>query len=336
MKTRFISFFLAGLLTVSLAACGSGGGNSGNDAAAPAASESQSYDGSYEFENKLTDTPMEVAGSGIPRSTTNSDPSESGSIYDSSKLILRASITAEATDFDAAVSAIEQQVSKAGGYIENSSVSGSVGYRWGSFTIRVPREQFESTFDAVGENCHITESSRSTENVSASYYDSEARKTALETKRDRLLALLEKAESMEDIITLESALSDVQYEIESLSGTLRGYDRLISFSTIELYLDEVRDLSLVQQEDSFLSDLKTAAVSGTRGLVSFVQNLILALVYGGWFVLIAVVVIVLVLLRLRRRRREQAAADERLTQPLSPSEMLVKPVPEDKKDSAEK
>ena len=88
----------------------------------------------------------------------------------------------------------------------------------------------------------MTESSRSTENVSAAYYDTESRKTALETKRERLLALLEKAENMEDIIALESALSDVQYEIESLSGTLRDYDRLISFSTVEIYLSEVLEL----------------------------------------------------------------------------------------------
>ena len=294
MKKRFWALLLAGLLMCGLTACG-GGGASGDSAASESMSMGET--GYYaEDSAELTEAPMEpgLADGGM----------NGGGVYDGSKLILRGSITAEATDFDAALSAIEQQVSKAGGYIESSSTSGSVGYRWANLVARVPQEQFENTFDAVGENCHVTESSRSTQNVSAAYYDAESRRTALETKRERLLALLEKAESMEDIIALESALSDVQYEIEGLSGTLRDYDRLISFSTVEIYLNEVRDLSVIQEEDSFLSDLRTAAVTGTRGLVEFVQGVILAAVYGWWMLLILALIVLLVY-KLRRRRKEK-------------------------------
>ena len=46
----------------------------------------------------------------------------------------------------------------------------------------------------------------------------------------------EKAETMEDIISLETALSDVEYEIEQLSSTLNRYDSLVSFATIRLDL----------------------------------------------------------------------------------------------------
>lgn len=291
-----VSFLLcAGLLAALMTGCG-GSGNGAS--AAPAASEGPSDAAEQNGYEMITDA-------GIAESEQGAEISES--VYDGSKLILRGSITAEATDFEAAVAGIEQQVGKAGGYIEESSVNGSTGSRWARFTLRVPREQFETTFQAVGDNCHVIERSRSSENVSADYYDSEARKTALETKRDRLLALLEKADKMEDIIALETALSEVQYEIESLSGTLRNYDRLISFSTIEVYLEEVRDLSLVQQEDSFFSDLKTAAVSGTRGLVSFVQGVILAVVYGWWLYLVLVVIALIVFRRIRRRRKETSA-----------------------------
>lgn len=297
MKKRLWILLLAGLIACSLTACGgSGGGSSGTDAGSSIAESPMEDHGSYNA-SAAYDEEMGLV--------SESAPGADNPIYDSSKLILNGSITAEATDFDAAVGAIEQQVSAAGGYIESSSTAGSVGYRYAEFSVRVPQEQFEHTFDAVGENCHVTESSRSTENVSAAYYDAESRRTALETKRDRLLALLEKAESMEDIIALESALSDVQYEIESLSGTLRDYDRLISFSTIRIFLSEVRDLSVVQQEDSFLSDLKTAAVTGTRGLVDFVQSVILAVVYGWWVLLLLAAAALAGYRIFRRRRREK-------------------------------
>lgn len=312
MKKRFWVLFLAGVLMCSLTACG-GGGDSGSSAASDESMPMGEMGYYADDAADLTEAPMEPNPSaGLADGGTNG-----GAVYDGSKLILRGSITAEATDFEAALSAIEQQVGKSGGYIESSSTSGSVGYRWANLVARVPQEQFENTFDAVGENCHVTESSRSTENVSAAYYDAESRRSALETKRERLLALLEKAENMEDIITLESALSDVQYEIESLSGTLRNYDRLISFSTVEIYLSEVRDLSVIQEEDSFLSDLKTAAVTGTRGLIEFVQDLILAVVYGWWMLLILALIVLLVykLIKRKRQKKEQALSAQSYSVP---------------------
>ncbi|NBI84000.1 DUF4349 domain-containing protein [Clostridiaceae bacterium] len=313
MKKRIFPALLALFLAVQLTGCGGGGMDYGNGAAA--SSESRSSTQEYDtapgaapeegYEMMLDDSGL--AGGGASAGNT---------ALDSSKLILRGNISAEATDFDAALAAIEQQVAKAGGYMESSSVSGSVGSRWAELVIRVPREQFDSTFDAVGDNCHITGSSRSKENVSADYYDTEARKKALEIKRDRLLALLEKADQMEDIIALENALSDVQYEIESHTGTLRDYDRLIAFSTIEVYLSEVRDLSVVQEEDSFLSDLHTAAVTGTRGLVSFVQGLILTAVYGWWFFLLLALVLLVLVIKVRRNRERQALGVPQTRQPL--------------------
>lgn len=318
MKKRAYPLLLALLLAFQLAGCGAGGGNSGSSASTAAGSDA--YDNAAPMERYDAGFPEAEEDAGIADGAEGVD----GSVYDDSKLILRGSVTAEATDFDLAVAAIEQQVAKAGGYIEESAVRGSVGSRWAEFTIRVPREQFDNVFDAVGENCHVIERSRSSENVSASYYDAEARRSALEIKRDRLLALLEKAEKMEDIIALETALSDVQYEIEGLSGTLRGYDRLIAFSTLNVYLDEVRDLSVVQTEASFMSDLRTAAVTGTRGLISSVQGIILAVVYGWWFFLLLLIVLLFVIRRMRRRRREREEFEQRMRSPLS------QPTPESK------
>ena len=154
--------------------------------ALPSMSIAADASNSYIDDGGVQDAMMSVeAGISSTESKTTATQQDN-SIYDDSKLILNGRIIAEATDFDSAISAIEQQVLNAGGYIENSSVSGNIGDRWGMFTIRVPRGKFESVFEVVGENCHVTERSRSSENVSTTYYDNEARKTALETNRDRL------------------------------------------------------------------------------------------------------------------------------------------------------
>ena len=57
---------------------------------------------------------------------------------------------------------------------------------------------------------------------------------------------------MEDIISLESALSDVEYDIEQYSSTMNQYDSLVSFSTIDLTLQEVTKVTEEPGETSSL------------------------------------------------------------------------------------
>ena len=144
-------------------------------------------------------------------------------------------------------------VQECGGYFQNASVEGGSlrnqsASRWGNYTIRLPQEQFDIFLGRTGELGYVTSQSESSENVSQQYYDTQARLKAQRTKQERLLSLLEKADSMETIVALEDALSEVEYEIESLSTSLNEYDSLISYSTIELTLDEVKTITTTPGE----------------------------------------------------------------------------------------
>ncbi len=80
--------------------------------------------------------------------------------------------------------------------------------------------------------------SSSAENITEEYYDTDSRLKTAQIKLERLQELLSKADNMADIITIESAISDTEYEIESLSGTLRHYDALVDYATVSLTLSE--------------------------------------------------------------------------------------------------
>ena len=62
-----------------------------------------------------------------------------------------------------------------------------------------------------------------TKDVTDSYFDIEARLASLEIQKERYLELLERAEDMESIVVLTNALTDVLYQIESHTGTLKRY-----------------------------------------------------------------------------------------------------------------
>ena len=81
--------------------------------------------------------------------------------------------------------------------------------------------QTENPFSAPGHY-------RLTENVTLQYVSTESRVKALETEQTRLLELLENAETMEDLLTIEARLTDVRWELENYASQLRVLDNQVN------------------------------------------------------------------------------------------------------------
>ena len=211
---------------------------------------------------------------------------------ENAKMIYTARMEVETTGFDAADADLRTLVEVLGGYFEQAAVHNyGSGYRSGDYTVRIPADQYRPFLERVGTLCHVTYQEESSDNVSTAYYDAESRLVTQQTKLERLQNLLAQAENMEDIITIESAISDTELEIEQLTGTLRHYDSLVDFSTVYITLQEVYQLSNVEEPaTSFGSRVGTAFASGWRGFVSTLESLAVALAYGWvWLLLLAVI-----------------------------------------------
>ncbi len=234
------------------------------------------------------------------------------------KLIYRADIKLESTAFDEAVAALQKLTADCGGYYENSGLDNYGSYRRASYTIRVPAENFEAFYGAVsemgktGEVFQLKTISRSAEDVSEYYYDTESRLATQKTKLARLQELLEQAEYMEDIITLESAISDTELAIEQLTGTLRHYDSLVGYSTVTLALAEVYKLTPTEEPAiGFSAKLAAAFKNGCERFVDNSQDFLIgfANAWVGWLIfLVIVALVILLIVRGTRRRRARRAA----------------------------
>ena len=131
------------------------------------------------------------------------------------KMIYTANLIVETTSFDSAAQALAQATEALSGYFEDQHTTNTGSYRYASYTVRIPAEHFQEFLSQVGQICHVLDSSQNAEDVSEAYYDIEARLTTQRTKLERLQALLGQAEDMTDIITIESAISETELEIES-------------------------------------------------------------------------------------------------------------------------
>jgi len=300
MKRKLLALLCICTLSAALL---SGCGGAGDSTAAPAA-DGGSY-GTMEF---AADTESAVQSPDLSAGKSAVQPSEN-----ETKLIYTASLSMETTDFDAASAGLERLTESCGGYIQQSDVENyGSGYRSGNYVVRVPAEKFEAFCRQAGELCHVTARSTNVADVSESYYDTAGRLKTQQTKLERLQTLLARADKMEDIITLENAISETEEQIDSLSGELSHTDALVADATVNLTLSEVYRLSNTEEPaDSFSSRLGAALTSGWNGFVSAVQSALVALAYGWvWVAVLAAAAVIAVCVLRRRARRARAARQE--------------------------
>ena len=157
------------------------------------------------------------------------------------KIIYTSSYTIETTEYDNSITNLEKLCAKYGAYYEKAESYGTKenANRNSNFVVRVPVENYNEFKGEAGNIGVITRSSENNRDVTEMYVDTEARLQSAKLREERLLEILAKADTLDDVLLLERELSDVRYEIESMSGSLRKYDSLISYSTIEIYIREV-------------------------------------------------------------------------------------------------
>ncbi len=240
----------------------------------------------------------------------------------SDKIIYTGHVSLQTTAFDEAVSALEQAVQAQGGFVQDSSVQGytetyadgttAVVDRWANYTVRIPADKFDN-FMAMTEGIgNVTNSSRTAENVTSQYTDYEAHLSSLRIQEERLLAMLEQSGDLESLITLESRLSDVRYEIESIERNLRNLDQRLAYSTVYLDMQEVALYTpTVAVVRTFGEKLSDAFSDGWTGFVRSIQNLCIGLASSlPVLVLLALlaVAVILTVRKIRRKRRVPPAA----------------------------
>ncbi|WP_367565942.1 DUF4349 domain-containing protein [Lacrimispora sp.] len=232
------------------------------------------------------------------------------------KLIRNVSLNLETDNFDTLISGLETKVQELGGYIEQSDMggnslysSGNPGPRYASITARIPVNQVDGFLTAVESNTNVTNRSESTQDVTLQYSDLESKKKSLEIEQEKMWEFLEKAESVDTVITIQQRLSEIRYQLESMESQLRLYDNQVDYSTVTLYIREVTIFSPTSQ-DSAGTRIKKGLEDNLRtfknGAVSFVVVLVTTIPF--WLPVLALAGVVMAF-RCRRRKNKKPSPD---------------------------
>ena len=303
---KALSLVLAALLVFALCACGS----ADTASSAPAAS----YDMAY-TENAYPAEAEEYGGFAVTGGTQLESGSGAAPEGSPEKLIYSASATVETTEFDGTIEKLSALVEQYGGFVESSSVNGSNYYtqsrgysstRCASYVIRVPSDKFSALMGSLSTLGNVPYSHTYTENITAQYYDTDARLTAYQTQEARLLEMMEAAKTVEDLIAIEEKLTELRYQIESLQSTLKNWDRQVAYSTLDLEVQEVVEYT-PESRMSYGQELALALTNGLKRTGEFFKDLLLAIV-GALPALVILAVVLAILIPVWKKRRKARKA----------------------------
>jgi flagellar basal body-associated protein FliL len=265
--------------------------------------DSGSYDIQYAQENSLDLAAVTVLPAGA-----------------NDKIIYYFNASVETIRFEETMEAVDALIEKYNGFIESSSVTGSNynasydtnrQYRTANFIIRIPKEAYKLMTEEIPTLGNMVYGNTQAQNITSQFMDTESRLKTYRVEEERLLSMLEKADTVADMITIETRLSEVRYNIESLTTTLNNWTSLIDYSTVNLSITEVKELTPEVTIPRTLGEEITDALNKTfTGLKDILRSSLIVLIAALPILVIACVILVvlLVIFKARSKRRKARRA----------------------------
>ena len=324
-KLKWMPVFCAVLLFLSVFLTGCGGSAKSKEAydmAEPAEAPEAYYysmsDSGYGGLN-YADGYMEAKEEDAPTATVGEE-SLPDAAQQTLKMVYTVDLTVETLDYDKSMETVDSLTAQFGGYIEYAQTENnhinSQYLRGASYTLRIPADRLDAFLESCGEVGNVCSSTKRSENRTTEYTDLSARLSTLKIEEKSLQELLEQAEDLDTVVALHSYLSDVRYEIERTESRMRGIDGLVSYSTVNLYLEEVRIASDPITPKSSFGERVSARLHNswndfTRGMENFgvfvLGELPLFLLRLILVLLPFAIIIFVIILLIRRGRRKREA-----------------------------
>lgn len=256
---------------------------------------------SYDAEMPSMDAPMEEPSS--PDSTK-------ADVTVGRKIIYSSSFNLETKEYDKSILKLEALCSQYGAWFENSNSRGTSEYanRYSYYTIRVPVENYKAFISEQSSVGVVISSSENNRDVTEQYTDVEARLASATLREERVLKILENADRLDDVLALERELSDIRYEIESYTGTLRKYDSLVSYATVTISISEVATITPTPPATlTFGERLAKGFKSGVENFIDGLEDFAVAFSYNFIGTIIWIVIIVVVVIIVRNKIKKHRA-----------------------------
>lgn len=273
---------------------------------------------------------MEIAPGGLALTTSFTADDGSGSTskdklvsdgamsaLSTRKIIKTGNVYIESLHFDDASESIFTLMHMYDGYASATKMEGGSRnqehrQRFATYTVKIPAEHYDNFMYDLKSVGHVLNATNNTSDVTSTIVDIEARLKTLKIQEARMLDILDKLESLEDIVELEYALQEVRYEIESYSSNLRNLEERVKFSTVTIRLQEVLEETIIIETPITFSDRLSNGLDRTfedikNGFLDFVLYVAINFPY----IIFWGIVLIITTLIIRRKIKNNKGLNQR-------------------------
>ncbi|HEX7101432.1 MAG TPA: DUF4349 domain-containing protein [Nitrolancea sp.] len=266
------------------------------------------------------------ASAAMPNSATNASESASGGASAPSsssqalqtadwdrKIIRNAQIDLQVTNVESMLATIRGITDGAQGLVFASSTSFDGNNQLATITLDVPADRFDQVINSLRSANDVKQVQResvTSQDVTDEYVDLTSRLKSLNASHDRLLDLIKQATSINDIVTLDDHLSDIEMQIDQTTGRINYLDKKTSFSRIVVTLSPV---SIVTHENGGGFDLVQAVQDAWESSLNFTGGVLTAavkvVVFLWWLLPLTAIAYGVITVRRRQRNHETAISE---------------------------
>ena len=313
---RKIKLAAIAVLAASLCLTGCGGSSNMNSAAYK---EETAAAGDYAYASYAAEEAVAMAEGEEYKADGGSGSTESAlRAQDGQKIVYTGNLSIQTLEYDKSAASIRKKIKDAGGFSEAESErdndyywysynSGSNNTRYLNITARIPSEKFEDFINSLSGDGKIMSRSVNAENISQVYANKETYKKSLEKEQERLLEMMDKAETIEDMITVESRLSEVERQLNVYKTDLAQMDKDVEFSTIYIELKEVKRYTEEVNSTTFGEEVKYAFEDAINSFRNFCEGIVLFVVRNFPYLIILAVILALIIRAIGRSRAKRIA-----------------------------
>lgn len=146
------------------------------------------------------------------------------------KIIKNATMRMIVQDVDSVRIQVSALADTYGGYVQTGELN--------QITLRIESQYLDAAMAKVEAFGKVDSRSIRSQDVTEQYFDLENRINSLEKTRSRYLELLDQAENVQDILSVEKELERVTQELESLQGRYKLLSDQVAYSSLTVYLQE--------------------------------------------------------------------------------------------------
>lgn len=224
---------------------------------------------------------------------------------DDQKLIYSGNITIQTLEYDDSLKQLKKLIKDDNGFIETQYESNS-NYDWYydnddgndlrniDIKARIPSDKFNDFMESLSDLGQVMDKSTSTDNITRTYNDNDASIAALEKEQQRLLEMMDKATTVDEMISVENRLTTVETELNQAKSNKSSMDSDIKYSTISISLQEVNKYSEVTKPVKYGEKLLKALKNSWNNLLVFFQELLIIILYILPFALVFLVIILII------------------------------------------